>query len=76
MIMSDAHISIPEYESLAPAFHSGQLDAKAWVAAAKRGGMTYVVFTAKHHDGFAVADEGDAIQVFDATPLHRDPLRE
>lgn len=32
---------------------------ESWAAAAKKAGMRYVIFTAKHHDGFCMWDTGE-----------------
>ena len=49
------HLSIPveSYRQLAAEFNPAGFDAKAWVQLAVDSGMKYIVFTAKHHDGFA-----------------------
>jgi len=39
--------------------------------------MKYIVITAKHHDGFAMfRSQASAFNIYDATPFHRDPLKE
>ncbi|KFC60056.1 hypothetical protein FEM08_11670 [Flavobacterium gilvum] len=43
-----------EYFALAKDFNPKNCDPEKWVKAAKDAGMTYAVFTAKHHDGFAM----------------------
>ncbi|MFT4112749.1 alpha-L-fucosidase [Silvibacterium sp.] len=42
----------PEYEQLAHRFSPRPDCAKEWARIAKAGGMRYMVFTAKHHEGF------------------------
>jgi len=42
------------YHANARAFAPRPGAGRAWIAAAKRCGMRYAVFTAKHHDGFAL----------------------
>ncbi|MEI6945591.1 alpha-L-fucosidase [Paraflavisolibacter sp. H34] len=43
-----------EYWALAKDFQPKSYDPEKWVKAAKEAGMTYVVFTTRHHDGFAL----------------------
>ena len=66
-----------EYEKLAAAFNPVLFDAKEWVALAKYAGMEYIVFTAKHHDGFAMYQSNvSPFNVVNATPFGRDVLKE
>jgi alpha-L-fucosidase len=44
------------YENLQTQFNPTKFDPDKWAAAAKEGGMKYVVFTTKHHDGFCMYD--------------------
>ena len=44
------------YWNLNKEFNPRQFDPDQWAASAKRAGMKYVVFTTKHHDGFAMYD--------------------
>lgn len=76
-IMSRARIPVAEYEKLAAHFNPVAFDAEAWARLAADAGMRYVVITAKHHDGFALyASRVSSYNIFDATPFHRDPVRE
>jgi alpha-L-fucosidase len=76
-IMHDARIPVKEYEQLASQFNPSQFDAEAWVKFAEDAGVKYIVITAKHHDGFAMYHSAvSKYNVFDATPFHRDPLKE
>src|SRR5208283_141891 len=48
-----------------------------WVRMGRDAGMKYIVFTAKHGDGFAMYHSlVTPYNIYDATPFHRDPLRE
>ena len=47
-------IPLSEYSRLAEAFDPVFFDAEEWVRLARDAGMKYVVFTSKHHDGFAM----------------------
>jgi alpha-L-fucosidase len=76
-IMWAGRIPVADYAALAAQFNPTEFDAERWVAIAQRAGMKYMIFTAKHHDGFAMyASKVSAFNVVDATPFKRDPLRE
>ena len=76
-IMFLEKIPLAEYGQLANQFNPTSFDARAIVAAAKAAGMKYIVFTAKHHDGFAMYhSKVSPYNVVDATPWKRDPLHE
>jgi alpha-L-fucosidase len=74
-----AHVPIPvkDYEQLTKQFNPVDFNAEQWVQIAKDAGMKYLVFTAKHGDGFAMYhSQVTPYNIYDATPFHRDPLRE
>ena len=76
-IMNTASIPVADYKALASQFNPTAFSAHDIVALAKSAGMKYIVITAKHHDGFAMFDsKADPFNIVDATPFHRDPLRE
>ena len=76
-IQSCFQIPVKEYEKLAAAFNPVFFDADKLVSFAKECGMNYLVFTTKHHDGFAMYhSKVDSYNVYDATPCHRDILME
>lgn len=76
-IMHNAPIPLKDYERLAGGFDPHGFNADAWVQLAQDAGMKYIVITAKHHDGFAMFHSRvSAYNVYDATPFHRDPLKE
>lgn len=77
-IMNSLGILPEEYEKLAKDFRAENFDAKALVKHAKeKWGMKYIVFTAKHHEGFAMfASEADAYNSKDASPCGRDFVKE
>lgn len=76
-ILTTAQIPVVEYEKFAPRFNPVKFDAAAWVSAAKRAGMKYIVITSKHHDGFCLFDSAQTdYDVMDATPFKRDILKE
>lgn len=47
---------VQNYKNLQKTFNPTQFDPSKWAKAAKAAGMKYVVFTTKHHDGFAMFD--------------------
>ena len=76
-IMNRAKIPVTEYEQLAKQFNPVKFNAEEWVQMAEDAGMKYIVITSKHHDGFAMyGSEVSKYNIVDATPFHRDPLKE
>ena len=76
-IMNNASIPVADYKALAGQFNPTGFSAHDIVALAKSAGMKYIVITSKHHDGFAMFDsKANPFNIVDATPFHRDPLRE
>lgn len=74
-----SYMPIPnrEYAALADCFNPIYFDADQWIRLAKDAGMQYFVFTAKHHDGFAMfRSRADSFNVVDATPFRRDVVEE
>ena len=66
-----------EYAKLARAFNPVCFDADEWVKIAADAGMKYLVFTSKHHDGFAMfRSKVSKYNVVDATPFGRDVVGE
>lgn len=76
-IMNYLDIPVEEYEKLAEEFDPTQFDAEFIVRKAKEWGMKYIVFTSKHHEGFAMYhSKCSPYNVVDATPCKRDILKE
>ena len=66
-----------EYGRLAGIFDPILFDAEEWVKLAKDAGMNYMVFTSKHHEGFAMYhSKVSEYNIVDATPFGRDVLAE
>lgn len=75
-IMNDAKIPAKKYERLAQFFNPAQFDADEWVRGFKAAGARYIVFTSKHHDGFAMFDSKVSdYDVVDSTPFKRDVIK-
>ncbi|MEG0692964.1 MAG: alpha-L-fucosidase [Oscillospiraceae bacterium] len=76
-IMHDFSIAPEDYRKLATQFNPTAFDARDIVKKAKEWGMKYIVFTAKHHEGFAMYhSKCNQYNVVDATPFGRDVLKE
>lgn len=76
-IMHDLQIPPIEYEKIASEFNPDAFDARDIVRRAKEWGMQYIVFTAKHHEGFAMYHSAcSSYNIVDATPCGRDVLKE
>jgi alpha-L-fucosidase len=56
MSHSNQHMKAEDYESLADEFNPQSYDPKEWARMAKEAGASYIVLTAKHHDGFCLFD--------------------
>jgi len=69
-------VPVDEYHSTAATFDPVNYEPRAWASMAKRLGMTYAVFTAKHHDGFAMYHTRQGDFSIEHTPFGRDILRE
>ena len=70
-------IELSEYEKAANAFYPHGFDAREWVRAIKASGAKYIVFTARHHDGFSMWDtEQSDYNIVKATPFGRDVVKE
>jgi alpha-L-fucosidase len=76
-IMNHLDIPVTEYEKLAAQFNPVHFDAEYIVKKAKSWGMKYIVFTSKHHDGFAMYhSKCSPYNIVDAAPFKRDALKE
>ncbi len=76
-LMQYFRIPNAEYAPLASAFNPIFFDAEEWVKLARDAGMKYIIFTAKHHDGFAMYhSKVSSYNIVDATPFKRDVVAE
>lgn len=75
-IRHTARIPRAEYLEVVRNFQPRHYDPAAWVAVARQAGMKYVVFTAKHHDGFSFWDSAHTDFKITNTAAKRDVMRE
>ncbi len=76
-MMQRLQIPLADYAKIATEFNPVEFDADQWVKIAKDAGMKYMVFTSKHHDGFAMYDsESNDYNIVKRTPWARDPVKE
>lgn len=72
-----ARIPLKEYKKNAEKVTLEAFDAEKYVQLAKDAGMKYIVFTAKHHDGFAMYDsQYSDYSIVKMGPSGRDPAKE
>ncbi len=64
-----------EYEAAAKEFNPVDYNPEEWVLLAKRAGMKYICFTAKHHDGFCMWDSAFTDYKITNTPYGKDVLK-
>ncbi|MPS66684.1 MAG: alpha-L-fucosidase [Chryseobacterium sp.] len=66
---------VKNYENLQTTFNPTQFNPQKWANAVKKAGMRYVVFTTKHHDGFAMFDtkQSDYKITSIKTPFSKNP---
>lgn len=69
-------MSIKEYQVLIDNFYPDMFDPAEWAAIARKAGMKYMVFTAKHHDGFCMWDTAYTDYKITNTAFKRDILKE
>jgi alpha-L-fucosidase len=75
--MRSQQISVAEYSRYARQFNPVKFDADEWAALAHDAGMKYMVFTTKHHDGFAMfKSAATPYNIVEATPFNCDVVKE
>ncbi len=68
-------IPLNTYAKIANDFSPTAFNADAWVKTAKEAGMKYIVFTTKHHDGFAMFNSPSSdYNIVKRTTLKIDPV--
>ena len=71
-VMNRECIPVKEYEKFADTWRPKPQVAREWVKLARRAQMKYMVFTAKHHEGFCLWDSRQT----DYTSVKRGPKRD
>ncbi|TWT90808.1 Alpha-L-fucosidase [Pseudobythopirellula maris] len=75
-VMQTEKIPLDEYRKEAATFNPVEYDADAWAKLFKEAGASYVVITAKHHDGFCMWDtQQTEWDIVDHTPYGKDVLK-
>lgn len=74
--MPPTPVTLDEYEALPDSFTAEGFDAGEWVDLMRDAGQRYMVFTTKHHDGFAMFDTATTDYSVVHTPLGRDVVAE
>jgi len=75
-ILNVLKIPIDDYTQLAPQFNPTNFNADNFVLLAKEAGMKYLVFTAKHCEGFAMFQtKADPFNIMDASPYKKDIVK-
>lgn len=71
-------VPVEVYDHLYKEFNPVNFDARAWVALAQAAGMKYLVFTARHHDGFSLFETAasDYKITSPLSPYRRDIVKE
>ena len=75
-IQNFAKVPNSEYEKLVKDFTLHNCKPETWVQIAKRAGAKYIVFTAKHHDGFCLYPSDVTDFDIESTPYKEDPLKQ
>jgi alpha-L-fucosidase len=71
-----AGIMADDYEKIAQTFNPLSFDADRWMKIAKQAGIKYIVFTAKHHDGFCMfKSDYTNYNIVDFTPYKKDIVK-
>lgn len=75
-VMHNRNIGVKEYGRLINIFNPQNFDAKKWVATAKAGGMKYITFITRHHDGFSNWDTKQSDWKITNTSYGKDALKQ
>ena len=70
------HMPASQYEAYAAAWQPERFRPGRWAELCKAAGAGYLIFTAKHHDGFCLFDSAQTDFDVTGTPYHRDMVGE
>jgi alpha-L-fucosidase len=68
----DGYVSYADYMKQAKGFTASHYEPQGWADLIKASGARYAVLTSKHHDGMALWDTKQGLNVVKDTPAHRD----
>ena len=74
-VMNNRNIHVHEYKRLMQFFNPINFDAHKWVETAKNGGMKYITFITRHHDGFSNWDTKASDWKITNSPYHKDAFK-
>ena len=74
--MPERPITLERYEAFPGDFQAEGFDAAEWLDLVRDAGQRYLVFTTKHHDGFAMFDTDTTDYKITNSPLGRDVVGE
>jgi alpha-L-fucosidase len=75
-VMNNRNIKVDEYKRLQDFFNPEKFDAQKWVSVAKNGGMKYITFVTRHHDGFSNWDTKASDWKITNTPYQKDIVKQ
>ena len=76
IMTGSSEITEDEYRKLPSRFNPVEFNAHEWIELAQRAGQRYMVFTAKHHDGFCMFDSNYTNYKITKTPYGKDITRQ
>jgi alpha-L-fucosidase len=71
-----SHITRKDYDKYLTQFNPGHFNPEEWIDHARSAGMTHMLFTTKHHDGFCMWDTKQTDYNIMNTPYGKDILAE
>ncbi|MBB5020066.1 alpha-L-fucosidase [Chitinivorax tropicus] len=75
-VMDEKKITVDSYSRLQDFFNPTEFNAAEWVGLAKKSGMKYITFVARHHDGFSLWDTKYSDFNIMNTPYKKDILKQ